>query len=219
VVRALRLARGQVIRHIFLRASRSSCHQDPRAHSFVRRRWTPPSQYTPRWQTGAPATPPTQAVILRGPVEERLARALAHVLLVEGEPRVHGPARLVYHAHNHAKLVEAARNGGLVVYLTAHAVAVRDEARGLWSWAYVGTDQDKLRFPTTTSAATDGKLVAIERIVQTEGGRPSGRQLVVIDPRAGRFMARELGPRERWSLDATMARAAQEALGGSKPPN
>jgi hypothetical protein len=191
-------------------------YRDRRSRSVARRGWTQPFRYTPRWQAGTPAMPPTQAVILRGPEEEHLARALARALAVNGEPRVRGPALLVYRAHNHAALVEAASNGGLTVYLTAHGVAVRDDARGLWSWAYVGTDQWKLRFPTTTSAATDGRLVAIERTVQTEGGSAPGRELVVIDPRAGRFVARELAPREHWSLDASMARAVREALARSK---
>ena len=168
-------------------------------------------RYTPRWQTGMPAAPSMQAVILRGPDEERLARAVTPALAVDGDPSVRGPALLVYEAHNHGKLFEAAQGGGLTVYLTAHAVAVRDDTRKLWSWAYVGTDQWKLRFATTKAAMTDGKLVAVERSVPGEGSSESKREVVLIDPMAGLYVTRSLRARERLSLDSGSVRQLDQA--------
>jgi hypothetical protein len=178
-----------------------------------------PRRYTPRWQPGAPAPPPIQAVILQSSDEQDLARRLGRALIVEGEAKVSGRALLVYNAHNHGAVKEAARAGGLTVYLTNHALAVRDDARGVWSWAYVGTDQRKLRFPTTKSAATDGKLVAVERWVQQEGSAHSLRELVVIDPRAGRYLVQPLRAGQRWSLDDNaFARRLQAASPTSPAP-
>jgi hypothetical protein len=179
-------------------------------------------RYTPQWQPGTPALPPTQATILQTSDEQRLGRKLGRALTVDGEPQVGGPALVVYHAQNHGALREASRTGGLTLYLTNHALAVRDDVRGVWSWAYVGTGQWKLRFPTTKSAITDGNLVALERWEQQEGNAQANRQLVVIDPRAGRYLVHPLRAGERWSLDAFARRLAAPADGpnegrGSNP--
>jgi len=168
-------------------------------------------RYTPRWQAGAVASPSMQAVILRGPDEERLARLIIPALQVDGAPRGRGPALLLYRADNHGKLTEAAQSGGLTVYLTAHAVAVRDDRRKLWSWAYLGTDQWKLRFATIKAALTDGRLVAVERWVQDEGDFESKREAVLIDPIAGLYVTRRLRVGERLSLDEATAHQLDEA--------
>jgi hypothetical protein len=166
----------------------------PKAHSG----WNQGQPYSPHWIAGELTLPPTQVVALLTEQEQRLARQLYRSLAVDDvdSPLPTGPALLVYNAHSHHSIREAARARDLEVYVTDHAVAVRDVSRQVWSWAYVATDQEKLRNASIARATTANSLVVVE-----ESQSAGVSKLIVIDPQSGRWMWREDGLSRGWSFD------------------
>ena len=175
--------------------------------------WNQGRPYSPHWVAGEPTLPPSQVVALLTAEEQRLAHKLDRSLAVDGEYLPAGPALLLYHADNHHRIHEAARTGDLVVYLTDHAVAVRDLRRQVWSWAYVATDQYKLRQASMIRAATDGSLVLAEGTSSSEGARRP--KLIVIDPQSGRWICREDGLSRGWSFDKRGLRIGDDSFSAS----
>jgi len=159
--------------------------------------WKLGRPYAPHWSPGAPVLPDLEAVTLISQPEQELGAKLAKQLAIDDAPLPPGPLLLVYFAHNHHKLDLGTKAPDLAVHTTDHAVSVEDLRGHRWSWIFVVTGQMRLRKPSIVRTATDGLLVAIE--IAPEGSE-SQHQLIIVDPRLGRWASRE-ATRE-WKFDS-----------------
>ena len=162
---------------------------DQRVRRAAKDGWHDGSTYTPRWSPGAPALPTFTVVPLLGEEEQQLAHRMSRTTWEDEAPMKAGPALLVYYGHNHHQVSTGAKAGSFELFMTDHAVAVRDVTSDRSSWVYVCTDQGKLRTRRLAGAVTDGTLVAIETDVFVECTQ--GHKLVVVDPRTGRWIWRD----------------------------
>lgn len=162
--------------------------------------------YTPRWISGRPTPPRDQELLLDQPSQLGLARAVARVSLPSGafsdqEERAFGhlvPGQpfglLSYGVHSHGELRELPGCDGWVLHATHHALAVEELATRSWTWAYVSNDVTKLRWASLGAVRCGGGLVALER------ESPDMHELVVVDPRVGRFGAIEVERGVTWEF-------------------
>jgi hypothetical protein len=169
--------------------------------------WHVGAPYTPRWSTGRPELPGREVVLLLDATEQALGARLASRLAVDDQAVPAGPYLVVYFAHNHHRLARVAGTADLAVHVTDHAIAVEQPSGRRWSWAFVATDQVRLRTPSIVRAATDGRLVAAE-IRDSSPSEPP--RLLVLDPRSGRWLWRDIAA--RWAFDAEGLRIGAQRI-------
>ena len=166
-------------------------------------------RYSPRWEPGAPSLPPSQVIAL----SRRGLAAGVRTLDPGDSPPIEGgsePYALVaYHAHNHVTgdrgLARATTCGAWRAWTTAHGVAIEDTAAGRWSWVYVSTGVDKLRWPSLERVACDGAWVVIER-----RGVDRARELIVVAPTTGGVGTLALAGAMAWELGEGRLRIGED---------